>query len=269
MLFICREKISNEIFSSVQEQICSYQRYWITLSPQFHIVTPFSSLINSSASTIPGLLVSRKTLPKTSEGHWEEPVCPLARMGDVHPCCSSWVYLGRAFECHQLINIAKCPKKSFFKTAKGELHWVHVLTDMFLLFPKSSTNLNTFWCYGCFLKANSVPQLPSTEKQCLILSHSYAKSKQTFSCVSLLLAVLLFTSSSFSCCNLSNFASKGSTCSSASWKIVGKSSFYFNILVKINNFSSSKQSNMVTYFFFVCIKKRKYENMYLKNSGNS
>lgn len=119
------------------------------------------------------------------------------------------------------------------------------------------------WSHWCFLKANSVPQLPSMpEKQYLILSHSYAKSKQTFSCVSLLLAVLLFTRSSFSCCNLSNVAFKGNTCSFASWKVVGKSSFYFCTLVKINYFSSSKKSNVVIYFFFGCIKKRKCENMY-------
>lgn len=125
MLFICREKIPNEIWSYVQEQICSVSKILenITNKVQFLTVTPFSFLRKSSASTIPVLLTSMKMFPKTNEGHltWEEPLCLLARLGDGHPCSSSWVYLGRAFECHQTINIAKCPKKSFFKTAKGEL----------------------------------------------------------------------------------------------------------------------------------------------------
>lgn len=71
MAFICREKISNEIWSYVQEQICSVSKILdnTTAKVQFLIVTPFSFLIKSSASKIPVLLISMKMFPNMNEGH--------------------------------------------------------------------------------------------------------------------------------------------------------------------------------------------------------
>lgn len=126
---------------------------------------------------------------------------------------------------------------------------------MFCSFPESSTTLKHLLKSLLFPKSKLIT---TASFHAWTPTHnpipSYAKSKPTFSCASLLLAVLLFTRSSFSCCSFSKVASKGNTCSCASWKAVGESPFYFLVLLKINNFSSCKNS-YVLFFFNVCWKK--------------